>query len=238
VGRPDRRSAQRFRKRLAVRFWWDDWEGAGFTQDVSESGMLIETPKDLEIGTRIHVEVTGDNLAFFANCVVVRKKRYPREARSLFKPALGVRFEKLTEALAHARAAESEQPAERREKPAAAGVATGKARPPAKQTVSVKDEVPVYETTHLPMEVDLRDPARLAVVYEEDVKHGGLRVRTSETPGIDSEVMVPVLLPDPHGRIECTGTVVKIMDELPGFALRLDDIDAVRARLIEIIRSG
>ena len=54
---------------------------------------------------------------------------------------------------------------------------------------------------------------------------------------IDTDVVVPVVLPMPHGRIDCSGTVVKIMDELPGFALRLRDIDAVRARLIEIIRS-
>ena len=240
MARQDRRRAQRHRKRLAVRFWWDDWEGTGFTQDVSESGMLVETLKDLELGTRIHVELTGDNLAFFANGVVVRKKQVPRQARSLFKPTLGVRFEKLTEALDHARAAEKAKPEPRQEKPDAAGQATGKApaRQPAKQTEAPKDDVPVYETTRLPMEVDLRDPQRLAEVYEEDVKHGGLRVRTTEVPDIDADVVVPLLLPDPHGSIDCSGTVVKTLDELPGFALRLHDVDAVRARLIEIIRSS
>jgi hypothetical protein len=249
--------------RLSVRFWWDDWEGMGFTQDVSETGLLVETPRDLEIGTRIHLEVTGDNLAFFANGVVVRKKQYPRQARSLFKPALGVRIEKLTEALEHAKAAGKAKTAPRQEKPDAAGKSTGKAPvervakkaqkaeaqqaekpvaqetgpPPAKPTVSAEKDAPVYETTHLPMQVDLRDPERLAEIYEEDVKHGGLRVRTTEIPGIDEDVVVPVLLPEPHGRIDCIGTVVKILDDLPGFALRLHDVDAVRARLIEIIRS-
>ena len=264
MARQDRRRAQRHRKRLAVRFWWDDWEGTGFTQDVSEGGVLVETQRDLELGTRIHIELTGDNLAFFANGIVVRKKQYPRQARSLFKPAVGVRFEKLTEALDHARAAEKAKLEPRQHKPDAAGQATGKAparraakragkaadpqadkplereeqAPPAKQTVSVTDDVPVYETTHLPMEVDLRDPRRLAEVYDQDVKHGGLRVRTTEIAEIDADVVVPLLLPDPHGRIDCSGTVVKIMDELPGFALRLHDVDAVRARLIEIIRVG
>ena len=235
----------------------------GFTQDISETGLLVETPRDLELGARIHLEVTGDNLAFFANGVVVRKKQYPRQARSLFKPAMGVRFEKLTEALEHAKAAGKAKPVPRQEKPDAAGKSTGKAPvervakkaqpaeaaqaekpveqetdppPAAKQTVPVKGDAPVYETTHLPMEVDLRDPQRLAEIYEEDVKHGGLRVRTTEAPGIDEDVVVPVLLPEPHGRIDCVGTVVKILDDLPGFALRLHDIDAVRARLIEIIR--
>ena len=248
MARRDKRRAERQRKRLTVRFWWDDLEGSGFTQDVSESGLLVETSKDLELGTRVHVELTGDNLAFFANAVVVRKKQYPRQARSLFKPALGLRFEKITEALQHARDAEERKPAEPQEKPEAAGEATGKparkraakskrSGAPAAQKPAAQDADPVYETKHLPMEVDLRRPERLAEIYEEDVKHGGLRVRTTEIREIDSEVVVPVLLPEPFGSIACSGTVVKIMEELPGFAIRLDDIDAVRARLIEIIRT-
>ena len=86
-----------------------------------------------------------------------------------------------------------------------------------------------------PMQVDLRDLADLEAVYESDIKHGGLLVRTREAPAIDSEIMVPVLLPDPHGTIRCHGTVVKVNENPPSVAIRLSEIKFVRDRLQEII---
>ena len=86
--------------------------------------------------------------------------------------------------------------------------------------------------------MDLSEPAKLAQVYERDIRYGGLLVHTEERPELDSEVVVPVVLPAPHGQIECRGIVVKLTDDPPTVALRLSEVDQVRGRLIEIIRSS
>ena len=95
------------------------------------------------------------------------------------------------------------------------------------------------ETTEsVPPIVDLRERAELESAYDKDIKYGGLHVHTTVIPELSGDVSVPVLLPDPHGEIECRGTVVKIFEDPPGFAMRLTEVDAVRARLIEIIRGS
>ena len=61
---------------------------------------------------------------------------------------------------------------------------------------------------------------------------------TPEEPELDSEVVVPLILPPPHGQIECRGTVVKLNQDPPGVALRIAEVDQVRGRLIAIIRDA
>ncbi len=190
-----------------MRYWADGVEGTGFTADISDTGMLIETPKPLELGQRLHLEVSLGEGSYFAECVIVRRKTYPRHARSLFKPAIGVRFLELSEVADLASAPDGEA-----------------------STDPVQVEVPDG-----PMQVDLRDLADLKAVYESDIKHGGLLVRTREAPEIDSEIMVPVLLPDPHGTIRCHGTVIKVNESPPSVAIRISEIKFVRDRLQEII---
>jgi len=111
---PDRRKARRLRQRLRLRFWGDGVEGRGFTHDLSVTGMLIETTMAAEIGRRLHVELElPDEVAYFAEVVVVRKKVIPREAQSMYKPGLGVRMVGIIEALKEAPSPRSpdEQPA-------------------------------------------------------------------------------------------------------------------------------
>lgn len=206
----ERRKNKRFRKRLKVRYWWKDFEGTGFTTDISDTGLLIETSKTIEIGTRVHIEVSYDDESFFGDVIIVRQKIYPRQARSLFKPALGARFLKVTEVV-------------------------GLGGTKAKAAAAPEQAPPVPD--HIPMQVDLRDAETLAEIYERDVKHGGLRVVTTEMPELQSDVEVPVLLPEPHGEIVCRGLVVKLFEDPPGFSVHLEDVDAVRARLVEIMRS-
>jgi Tfp pilus assembly protein PilZ len=146
--------------------------------------------------------------------MTVRRKSYPRYARSLFKPAVGVRFLRLCEVVDVAASSLAEAPVEA----------------PVEAAVEAPAEVPDG-----PMQVDLRDPAVLEAIYEQDIKHGGLLIRTREAPEIDSEVVIPVLLPDPHGTIHCHGTVVKRNENPPSVAIRLTEIKPVRDRLMEII---
>lgn len=87
-----------------------------------------------------------------------------------------------------------------------------------------------------PLELDLRDYELLQDAYDRDIKHGGLRVYTSEKFGIDEDISVPVHLPEPHGTIDCLGTVVKLFED--GFALRLAEVDPVRERISQIPRGA
>lgn len=220
---PDRRKAKRHRHRVKVRFWWGEFEGTGFTRDVSSTGMLIETNKQLEIGSRLHVEMSLQDESFFCEVVVARLKKYPRAARAMFHQGFGVRLVGLNETVKEIQR-ESES------------TDTQMTQDTRVLTLALP-KLPVGDTRqHIPMEVDLSTPEELEEVYNRDIKHGGLMVRTTELPEIYSEVTVPVHLPPPNGTIECHGQVVKVFEDPEGIAVRLSEVDAVRARLIEIIR--
>ena len=85
------------------------------------------------------------------------------------------------------------------------------------------------------LEVDLRDPQALRDTYERDIKRGGLRVPCREVHEVGAEIVVPMLLPEPHGTIDCRCTVVRQYKDPPAIAVLLTEVDAVRARLVEII---
>ncbi len=86
------------------------------------------------------------------------------------------------------------------------------------------------------LRVDLRERADLQEIYDRDVKHGALQVRTPHLPPIDEIVSVTILLPEPNGAIECVGIVVSQVPDLPGFGMMIEDADPIRARLLEILR--
>ncbi len=210
AGSKERRRSKRRRRRLAVKFWRGDIEGTGFTSDISNTGLMVETTTSVDIGTRLHIELQlPEGTPYFTEGVVVRKKVYPRHAASMFKSALGFRFVSLGEAI---RALLEEKP---------------------------EDDSPrTCETprTDAGFLVDLRDPGELKRIYERDIKHGGVQILVSERPPIDEEVHVTFLLPEQNGSIECQALVVTHVQEPPGVGLRLQEVDAVRTRLLELIR--
>ena len=205
----NQRRSRREKRRLKVRFWNDEFEATGFTADVSETGIFLVTTQSLDAGTRLHLELEVGDETYLTEGVVVRRKNYPRYARAMYNSGVGVRFVGLGEALTRAGGSEE-----------------------------APEETAPQEAVEEAMCVDLRDLEELREVYERDVKHGGLLVCTAERPELNSEVVVPLLLPEPNGQIECAGTVVKYNDSPPGIALRLTEVDLVRTRLLEIIRSG
>ena len=203
----NRRRSKRTRQRLKVRFWCEQFEGVGFTADVSNTGLFLETHHPLEAGARLHLEIAIGDGSHFAEGRVARRKTYPVHARGLFKSGVGIHFVSINESLKGAAAGET----------------------PEEQPVLVQ-AVPDG-----PMEVDLRDPEVLRAVYEHDIVHGGLLVHTSEKPEVNSEVTVPLLLPEPNGKIDCLASVVKVNESPSSVALRLHEVDAVRARVLEVL---
>lgn len=95
----DRRRATRRRVRLRVRFWNDEIEGTGFTSTVSRADLFVETPKTLEPGTRLHLEIGMKSGPFFAEGVVARVLRASRTVQPVVKPGVGLRLVGLLEEL-------------------------------------------------------------------------------------------------------------------------------------------
>lgn len=85
------------------------------------------------------------------------------------------------------------------------------------------------------LEMDLRDPAKLATVYVRDIKRGGLYIPTDDPPAVDTTVTVRLVLPDPHPSIDARGVVIHVMSEPSGIGIQLLDIDDLRAQLGPII---
>ncbi len=110
----ERRQSKRRRRRLAVKFWRGDVEGTGFTVDISNTGLMVQTTAAADIGTRFHIELQlPEGTLFLTEGIVVRKKVYPRYAASMFKPTLGFRFLGLGEAIRAVLEQESEDDSER-----------------------------------------------------------------------------------------------------------------------------
>jgi Tfp pilus assembly protein PilZ len=97
----DRRSNSRRRTRLRVRFWNDDVEGSGFTADVSDTGLFVQTSMKIDVGVRLHLEIELEKSSFFAEGVVARKRIFPQYARTHFKSGIGLRLVGLGEAIRH-----------------------------------------------------------------------------------------------------------------------------------------
>jgi len=210
----DRRDvAKRYSRRVRVRYWGEGFEGTGHTKNVSLSGMLLEVSRFLDPGTRVHLEMMLEDGPFVCEAEVERVKRVPAQLRTMVKQSMGLRFlppEVAISKLIDAGSDESEEDT-----------------PVPQKLVSILDG---------PLELNLREYADLQEAYDRDIKHGGLRVFTSEKFGLDEDISVPVHLPDRHGTIDCLGTVVKLFED--GFALRLAEVDPVRERISEILKGG
>ncbi len=107
--RKERRRSERRRCRVNVKFWNDEFEAAGFTADISNRGMFIETSKKLDLGTRVHLELKLETGPFYAEAVVARALKTPRTAQPVIKAGLGLRMMDLTEAIRQIAEEEPEQ---------------------------------------------------------------------------------------------------------------------------------
>ena len=208
-----RKVAKRHSKRVRVRYWGDGFEGTGHTKNISTSGMLPEVSRFLKPGTRVHLEITMDGEPLVCEATVARVKRVAAQLRIMVKQSIGLHF--LPPEWAVLRI-----------------VGDG-----ADETEAV-DVVAHGADSDLggPIELDLRDYELLQDAYDRGIKHGGLRVYTSEKFGIDEDISVPVHLSEPYGTIDCLGTVVRLFED--GFALRLAEVDPVRERISQILRSA
>jgi len=228
-----------------VRFWNESFEASAFTTDLSDSGLLVETARRLEPGTRLHVELELGDRAYFTEAVVARRADYPQYAQSVFKPAIGLRFLGLEEALRESEAARQPEesdpetlwvridaepkPADLGEpptRPDRAGEVAPKADPP-------PSSLPSWSCAGRPSHaVDLSDRSLLRRLYERDLSKGALMVRTDRLPELGTVLCVALRLPPPHRALAVQGEVVSTFSGKGRVGLLLENWRA----LAELIR--
>jgi Tfp pilus assembly protein PilZ len=219
----DKRNAQRRRVRTKVRFWNEDGEFVAFTSDVSDNGVLVETARKLPIGTRLHIEVELGDRSYFSEATVARRRDSPAYGHSFFKPALGLRFLGLLEAV--------EQLArQRRQMP---GAASG----PLAVEEPAPDAASVEEDDFAPPVLDLRDPALLRSLYERDLRKGALLVDLRRPAELGEPIAVVLLLPPPNGDITVCGRVVSMFSGSTQVGLLLDERKEIDTRLTQLLET-
>jgi len=95
----ERRRAPRRRRRLKMRYWNQDLDGLGYTVDMSQTGLLIETHKKVPVGTRLHLEIFLPEGSFFCECVISRILQSTSAVAPVLKSGMGVRFVNFGEVL-------------------------------------------------------------------------------------------------------------------------------------------
>ena len=113
----DRRIEERHSRRLDVRFWrrGSSQAHAGFTTNVSSTGLFLGTTQSLEPGERLRLELVDRSAGFVVEGEVARVHRVSIALRHVDQPGAGVRFlrpEELVGALVPAaRASRAPRPA-------------------------------------------------------------------------------------------------------------------------------
>jgi hypothetical protein len=93
------------------------------------------------------------------------------------------------------------------------------------------------ETKKRGLEVDLQDRDRLELIYERDIRRGGLFLPTDRELELEQIVRIELRLPRPHGSIEVRAVVLSLSHDPPGAALQVLDLDQVRGKLAPIVGS-
>jgi hypothetical protein len=82
----------RTRRRLAVRFGVRGPERLGYSQNISESGLYIETNYVIDPGTDLQLEIDTPEKMFEMWATVVWARRYPLSFQRVMRGGLGCQF--------------------------------------------------------------------------------------------------------------------------------------------------
>ena len=82
----------RTKRRLAVRFGVRGPERLGYTQNISESGLYIETNHVIDPGTDLQLEIETPGHTFEMWATVIWARRYPPSFQQVMRGGLGCQF--------------------------------------------------------------------------------------------------------------------------------------------------
>lgn len=222
----NRRRSARYARRLQVRFWrpGEDRARAGFSTNISTTGMHIGTNSPLPAGSRLRIEVVDRDHGFVVEGLVMHAKKMPVELQQVTPSGMGVRFlsvaDLLRELLPAAAVAGDDPPAAERPAPpppAATSVTTGTSTAKARSAVPPVESAgradrpapprPQPATDREPADgrtgagvvtVTFASPHDFLEVYRRDLVHGGLFIST-RYPGKLNETLEVELCPPLSG---------------------------------------
>ena len=236
----DRRVDERHSRRLDVRFWrrGSPQAHAGFTTNVSSTGLFLGTTQTLEPGERLRLEVVDRAAGFVVEGEVARVHRVSIALRHVDQPGAGVRFlrpDELVGALVpaarasraprtatagEAAAASAELPP--RVAPVFAETSASKATPPRPGATSPTRSTPPSRggerTTPRPaarpdvivVPVEFPDRTSFLSVYHRDLSAGTLFISTDVPAALNDTVVIELQCPPPSSaRLKFPAKVVR-----------------------------
>lgn len=87
--------ARRYARRVQVRFWpalEPDRSYAGYSRNISATGMFIATIHPMKPGTRLLIEMQGDDVPFEIEAIVMHSAKVSALLQSVRPSGMGVRF--------------------------------------------------------------------------------------------------------------------------------------------------
>jgi len=222
----ERRDDKRRARRVPIRFWQrgEEKARAGFTTNISDSGMFIGSNLVHGRGTRLRVEVLDPLHGFVVEGVVARAIRSQPAVQSVRPSGMGIRFLQVTELVE-----ELFPPRHIEREPVSVSSSPEPPGPPPQGSIGVT-QLPSYS-------VQYRNCDELRVSFERDISKGGLFINTPQPAPLQQVVVIEIrLLEGSHEPVRLQAKVVHCLrpesggetNLLAGMGLEL--LDPVRAR--------
>lgn len=252
----ERRSSERFARRVEVRFWrlGETVAHVGFSTNISTTGLFLATSHSLAPGQRLRLEVCDHEGSFVVEGQVARVHRVSLSLRHVQQPGAGIRFlnpaELVAGLLPEARQAGGEGRTAAGEA-ASAGAAAEAGSPPREPAPIPVTPPPGAAPDAVPaglpvVPVEFADRTGFLSVYHRDLASGSLHVSTDVPARVQDRVVIELRPPLPDTpplrfeavvvhRFEPRAVVGRGTNVLAGMGVRFVDPDAVRAALAPIL---
>jgi hypothetical protein len=246
----ERRSSERYARRVEVRFWrrGETQPHTGFTTNVSTSGLFLATSHSLQPGERLRLEITDRAGGFAIEGQVARVHRVSISLRHVAQPGAGIRF------LAPAELVASLLPEARQTGGSGRGAGAERSSPEARleaASLSAASALPGQREPEpapdLPVVVvEFGDRTGFLSVYHRDLAAGSLHVSTDVPAKVQDRVMIELRPPLPESpvlrfeavvvhRFEPRAVVGRGGNVLAGMGVRFVDPARLRTRLEPIL---
>lgn len=259
---PERRANGRVARRIDVRFWrrGTAQPSAGFTTNVSTTGLFLGTSLTLAPGERLRLEVGDRDSGFAVEGVVVRVHRVAMALRHVLQPGAGVRFllpEELVTGLVpgvreavgteeSAAAAAAPPPVRRDAGTALVASAVGPAGDEEPAPAAESDGPAAESDGPAVVAVEFPDRSAFLSAYHRDLATGSLFVSTLLAAAVGEAVTVEIHPPAPCAGVHrFTARVVQRFEPdaavgggrnvLAGIGVRFDDPAGVRESLSGVL---
>lgn len=213
-----RRRSTRRPRRVPVTFWkrGEDHGTAGYTTNISNTGMFVGTGNPLPPGARVRVEVLDRDNGFVIEGVVAHARRVRGDMNRIAQSGMGVRFlgvEELVRELMPAAAGDGPDLEPIPEPGPSDDYADDEALEPAPsdavgETAKTAAEVPAAPPAAAPpaaesspggpmWTVRFATARQFVQVFDRDLVHGGLFIATHQPARVQEVVIVEIHLPLP-----------------------------------------